>query len=60
MTPEIKIKFDDQSYVVYYVDHKGRGCEIAYGDKHTSMEDHAQNFYELAAALQVGVTKERG
>lgn len=53
----IKITYDDQSYTVTFIGRYGES-EIAYGDKHTSMEDHAQNFYELAACLNASVEME--
>ena len=48
---EVLIQHDDQQVVVYYVNRRGERSELAYVDKHTSMEDVAQGFYELAAAL---------
>lgn len=51
---EITIKFNAQQVEVFY---KGRysdsSAEVAYVDKHTSMEDIAQGFLEVVAALQV-------
>jgi len=48
---EIIIKYDDQSVEVFYVSRQGVKSELAYVDKHTTMEDVAQQFYELAACL---------
>lgn len=53
---DIQIIYDDESYTVLYTNNRGVTSDIGYGDKHTHMEDHAQNFYELAAALNAGVT----
>lgn len=49
---EITIKFNDQQVEIFY---NGRysSAELAYVDKHTSMEDIAQGFLEVVAALQV-------
>lgn len=58
--PEIIVKFDDQQVEVFYVSRNGNKSELAYVDKHTSMEDVAQGFYELAAALNVQVVFEEG
>jgi len=56
--PEITIKYDDQSVEVFYVSRQGVKSELAYVDKHTSMGDMAQGFYELAAALNASVSME--
>jgi hypothetical protein len=57
--PSIKITCDDTSYVVHYTNWRGHTSEIGYGDKHTAMEDHAQNLLELAAALNCRVELEK-
>lgn len=40
-------------YEVFIEDAEERREEVAYGDKHTRMEDIAQGFIELCAALNV-------
>lgn len=55
---KIKITRDDQSYTVTYTGYKGDNVEVAYGDKDTTIEDHAQNFYELCAILNIEVEME--
>lgn len=55
---EITIKYDDQSVEVFYVSRQGVKSELAYVDKHTSMEDVAQGFYEVVAALNASVSLE--
>lgn len=54
---KIQIEYDDQSVEVSYIGKK-KVEFLAYVDKHTSMEDVAQGFYELAAALNAEVVME--
>ena len=51
----IEIHYTDQFVEIFYVNSLGVKSEIGYVDKHTRMEDVAQEFYELAAVLNVSV-----
>ncbi len=58
---EITIKYDDQSVTVFWQPAFKKwkdAVEIGYVDKHTNMEDVAQQFYELAACLNATVDME--
>lgn len=49
----ITITRGEQEYLVTITDHRGIKSEVAFGDKDTSMEDHAQGFVDLCAYLNV-------
>ena len=49
----ITIVRGEQEYIVTFTDGRGRTNEVAFGDKDTSMEDHAQGFVELCGFLNV-------
>ena len=59
MNTEIEINYTEDYYEVFYIDKRGNRSEIGYGDKDVSFADHAQNFYELAAALNAHIKMEK-
>ena len=49
----ITIVRGEQEYCVTFTDRRGHTTEVAFGDKDTSMEDHAQGYVELCGMLNI-------